>query len=458
MDFNKINRRIDNFIDNDMIDSFLNIELKDKVNSSLLDYQYLHVFNLITSLNNHNVIIDGSDTGTGKTYSALAVCSQLNLRPFIICPKSVMYSWAKVADFFEVKPYHIVNYETIKNGKVYKNKDNIEREDCKFLEVKNKNEYKWNLPKNALLIFDEVHKCKNKNTSNGKLLLSVKDVSKVLLLSATLADTLESFHIFGYLLDFYKSIRKAKSWIESVMRNKKTLNSYIYPEFGSRMVIADLKDAFPKNQVSAKSYNINNEIEKEIDTLFKYVDKKLKLLVSSKVNKEDRGRILAKITKVRMKIERYKVPIFTELAKGFLDEGKSVIIFVNFIKTMFELSKSLNTNCLINGIQTLKERENNIENFQNNTEKIIICIMKTGSQSINLHDIHGNHPRATLISPSFSSVDLTQALGRAYRSGAKTPVLQRIVFSANSCEQVISERLQEKLKFTGQINNEDLLL
>jgi superfamily II DNA or RNA helicase len=324
--------------------------------------------------------------------------------------------------------------------------------------MKIKNEYKWNLPKDCLLIIDEVHKCKNKNSQNGKMLLAIKEVKKCILLSATLADSNESFLIYGYLLNMYSKLAQGRSWLKNFISSKQTFNSIIYPMYGSRMIINDLKDKFPKNQITANSYTIDSKIEKTIDELFKYVDGKLKIITTEKLKIEEKGRILAKITKVRMKIERFKVPIFTELAKGFLDEGKSVIIFVNFIKTMFDLATALNTNCLINGIQTLKERENNIENFQNNSQKIIICIMKTGSQSINLHDLHGNHPRATLISPSFSSVDLTQALGRAYRSGAKTPVLQRIVFSANSCEQVISERLQEKLKFTGKINNEDLLL
>ena len=84
--------------------------------------------------------------------------------------------------------------------------------------------------------------------------------------------------------------------------------------------------------------------------------------------------------------------------------------------------------------------------------------MKAGSQSINLHDIHGDNPRLTLISPSFSSIDLKQALGRAFRSEAKTNVQQKIIFTANSCEELIANNLEKKLKFTDKLNNEDFIL
>jgi superfamily II DNA or RNA helicase len=436
MSFRDLDQKVDDFIDNEMIDDFLDIELDKDIDSKLLNYQYLHVFNLLTSIKTNNIIIDGSDTGTGKTYCAIALAKQLNLRPLIICPKSVINCWYKVCDYFNVRPLTIVNYETIKNGKMYTDKKLINRKDCPYFKIIN-DKFTWNLPKNSLLIFDEVHKCKNKKTTNGKLLLSIKKVQKALLLSATLADTIDSFHIYGYLLNYYNNIKRANSWIKSVMRESAKVNKlykYIYPKFGSRMMIKDLGDKFPKNHISAFTGNLDPKVESEINTMFEYVDKKMKVLKTNKVGKDESSRVLAKITKVRMKIEKYKIPIFEELAKNGLSEGKSIIIFMNYLKNMFRLAELLNTKCLVNGLQTIAERNKNIEDFQSNKSKVIICIMKAGSQSINLHDIHGDNPRLTLISPSFSSIDLKQALGRAFRSEAKTNVQQKIIFTANNCK------------------------
>jgi hypothetical protein len=81
--------------------------------SKLLDYQIPHVDKLIRNLTQYNVCVDASDTGTGKTYSALYVAKKLNLRPFIVCPKCVISSWKKVAKTIGVDPIYIINYDQI---------------------------------------------------------------------------------------------------------------------------------------------------------------------------------------------------------------------------------------------------------------------------------------------------------------------------------------------------------
>jgi superfamily II DNA or RNA helicase len=92
---------------------FVNKSIQDK----LLKYQIPHANKLIENLRDNTTVLDASDTGTGKTYVAAAVCKQLNLKPIIICPKTVMSTWRQVMEQFEVKPLIIVNYETIRLGK-----------------------------------------------------------------------------------------------------------------------------------------------------------------------------------------------------------------------------------------------------------------------------------------------------------------------------------------------------
>ena len=56
-----------------------------------------------------------------------------------------------------------------------------------------------------------------------------------------------------------------------------------------------------------------------------------------------------------------------------------------------------------------------------------------------------------------SASDLLQALGRAPRSGAKTPVLQRIIFVANvDYEKKIMQSINKKLANISAINDGDL--
>jgi len=87
---------------------------------------------------------------------------------------------------------------------------------------------------------------------------------------------------------------------------------------------------------------------------------------------------------------------------------------------------------------------------------LILCNIKVGSVGLSFHDKYGV-PRVSLISPSCSSIDLTQALGRIYRAGAKTPALQRIVFCANTYEENICENIKEKLNFMSKLNDDDLM-
>lgn len=435
----RIDDRIEEMLENDMIDDLLGIDLKDEVSNKLYDYQVIHLCNMLCALKNTNIVVDGSDTGTGKTFTTIALCKQLDLRPLIVCPKTIIGSWDRVCKVFGVTPLIIVNYETFKTGKQYAcGTDNGDkREKSNYLAV-DKNKYKWSLPKDSIVVFDEAHKCKNEKTANGKLLLSTKTLKKVIMLSATLSDTVAGFKSFGYLLKLYKTKAQARSWINQTM--KTGLNKLIYPSKGSRMIISDLGDQFPKNQVTAQCYT-SDKAEK-INSVYQALKK----------DRSDPGLL----TQARVYIESTKVPIIVDQVQTYLDGGYSVAVFVNFKRTLKKLIKLLDTKCVIYGDQSPERREKNIQKFQTNKERVILCIMQAGGQSISLHDTDGDYPRVSIISPSFSSIDLVQALGRIYRAGTKSPAMQRIVFIAKTCEEDICDKIQDKIQFTNTINDNDL--
>jgi SNF2 family DNA or RNA helicase len=171
---------------------------------------------------------------------------------------------------------------------------------------------------------------------------------------------------------------------------------------------------------------------------------------------KDRGNILVKVLRAQQKIELLKIPTFVELANEYLSQGFNVVIFVNFTQTLNSLSKLLLTKCLIYGEQTDTERQFNIEEFQSDRQRIIICNIKAGGVGISLHDINGQYKRVSLISPCWSAIDLTQALGRIHRAGAKSKALQRIIYCDNTIENNIADKLRIKLGNLQSINNGDL--
>lgn len=458
---NKIDDRIlQMFNDRSFDTDFINLDLSPSIKKLLLEYQILHVYNLVSSLKKNMVVVDGSNTGTGKSYTSIATAAQLKLTPIIICPKTIISIWKRVCERFNIKPLCIVNYELLRNG--YMLVDG-KKTKTKFLEVNDDGEYKWKLGSNNIVIFDEAHKCKNKNSLNGKLLLSLKNITKVMLLSATLSDSPANFHVFGYMLGFYDNMKKAKNWVNGMIRadesikitNKKiksSLNNHIFPSKGSRMTLEDIGDKFPKNQISSECYDISDEYQKILENAYKQIENE------QKVNNGTTS--LVKIIKARKIIELVKIPIFIDLIDQYIESDKSVVVFVNFLDTMTKLkSELLDMNIIvgeIHGTQTIEERTKNIDEFQNDKIRVMLCMIQAGGVGISLNDKNGNYPRVSLISPSFSSVELVQALGRIYRAGTKTPVLQRIIYCANTHEENISDKINNKIQFINKLSDDDL--
>lgn len=444
--------------------------LNDTIQKKLYDYQINHTSRLIKILIENNCVLDASDTGTGKTYCALALCKHLKLQPFIICPKSVVYSWESVAKIFDVKPLGVVNYETVKLGKYYiKN----QREICPYINIilneKNKLvDIDWKVPDNCIFIFDEVHKCSTMGTDNSLLLYTAtKTNKKMLILSATVADNPYKFLLFTYVLkfidpeqvklnntDFKKYIKIMDNWITRDKKPMVRIHHMLYPERASRIRIQDLGDAFPETQISADPYSISEKKRVTIEKEYLSIAKELEKLKDKE--SKDKTNYLVKMLRHHQKIELLKVSLFIELANDFIDNGFSVVIFVNYTQTLETLSTQLKTDCLIHGGQTAEQRNNNIKDFMNNKKKIIVCNIKAGGVGVSLHDTKGNNPRATLISPTWNSIDLVQALGRVHRAGGKSKSIQRIVYVAKTIEEKISRKVKEKLNSLNSINNGDL--
>jgi len=448
----KLEKRIQDMFEYES-DTFLaNINLQENISSKLFNYQLLHLLNLITNFRSNKVLLDGSDTGTGKTYTTVALSKQLKLKLFVICPKTVVSKWSQVCDYFGVKPLYITNYESTKK--------------TEFLEFKD-GKYIWNVPKSTLLVFDEAHKCKNPKTNNAKLLISSREVdAKLLLVSATISDTPKSFAVFGYMLGFYSSLAKSRGWIEGMLRQDRTtlssnissINKKIYPYFGSRVTIEELGDKFPENQVCADCYDLDSKIKEEaLNKALQVIKNSTRSSTSGSGISKNQAQTLVEINAARHTLELSKLEIFENLIEEYLENNYNVVVFVNFLDTLEKLySKYSDIAVKLHGKLSSKERDDNIKLFQDNNKKIIICTMKTGSQSIDLHDLHGTK-RVSLISPTYSSIDLIQALGRIYRAGAKTPALQRIVYTSNTYEVNICSRVNQKIKFLNSINDTDLL-
>jgi len=429
----KFYNQIDDIIMNGNYESsFLSVQLNSEIDNQLYDYQFMQVQSMINCINKYNIVLDTSDTGTGKTYCAMAVCNQLGLTPIVLCPKTIITKWKKVAMLFNVEPLFICNYESIKKGKYYENNNRVK---CPYIEYIDE-QYFWNLPNgNHIFIFDEVHYCRNKQSLNGKLLISTYDYPKMLL-SATIIDSIKTFELITYMLKWceFSQMRSYLSAETNKMKSLKYLKNKLYPEYATRISIKELGDRFPKNNIIIETF-----------------DGKKNYLIDEQYENH-----LVEILKKRQQIEQYKTNIIVELTKQYLENHFSVVIFVNFKKTLQQLCELLKTKCSIHGDQTMRLRHKNILKFQKNKERIIICNINAGGQSIDLHDTDGKYPRVSIISPGLSATQLIQALGRIHRVESKSPATQIIVYCSNTIEEQICNKLQNKIHDLENLNDDDL--
>lgn len=450
----------------------------NSIKKKLYPYQLEHCNNLVHILTEHGRALDASDTGTGKTYTAIATAAMLDLKVLVICPKSVITSWQNVLKFFKTKYYGITNYESVQNCKFFTKKSPKEKVECPYIKrvkikqnddtdinaVKNsKGEkygftYSWkDIPDDMLVVFDEMHRCKNQRTINSVLIYTLSQTkAKILMLSATVSDKQENFAMAGYVLGLYPHLRMAPRWMDKVGKNFNhvTLGVHhaIYPKYASRMRIRDLGTLFPENQIVANCYDMDNAVE--IQQQYKLIEDEIIKLK----NKEDNsGCALSRILYARMRIEQLKMPTIIEQTKKCLEEGNSIAIFVNFNQSLQLLADELDTKCVVYGQQTTEERAYYVRQFNTDKSRVIICNIQSGGEGISLHDTIGDYPRVSIISPSWSAQKIIQCLGRIHRANTKTAVRQRIIFCANSVEEMICENMKGKIINIAELNDGDLL-
>ncbi len=188
-------------------------DIKNNIDISIFPKQLNHIKNLSGVLTNHNICVDTSDTGMGKTYTAVATAKQLNLSPIVICPKPAISVWNKALVHFGATGY-VNNIEQFRNGntpylKIKKEEVKVFRTNSKgtriYFNTINKT-FVPNIPNNSLIIFDEAHCLKNSSTINYKSAYAVinEEHVKTLLLSATIAENPTHLKLIGLCSGLFK--------------------------------------------------------------------------------------------------------------------------------------------------------------------------------------------------------------------------------------------------------------
>lgn len=440
----------------------------------LLEPQRDHAVRGLNSLLLNGAFADLSETGCGKTYVASWLAKHLNVPVIVVCPKVVKRNWTKVLGSFGIKANVVINFELLMRG-------NTPHLTFKNGKDDNSSFYQIHFPKDALIIIDEVHKCKGWNSKNSDFLVACKQQGfKLLLLSATAATNPLEMRSFGFatllhdLTNFRKFLADAGAYTSrfggyqidlTCDRTLKAMGNmhldlFTKLEIAGRMTRKQFGKIFPDNRVIADAFDMGTNTAK-IQKVYEIMERELaQLEESSRHYKEHQFAIM---TKARRLAELLKVPTMVEMIEDLFDEGISPVCFVNYTETVDAIRSKLEKNSklanhlnFIVGGQSEKVRNAGIDAFQNNTRRIMIANLAAGNAGVDLHDLLGGHGRHSIISPSFSAIHLIQALGRIHRAEGKTPCIQTILFALGTIEEHACRRVQAKINNTDMLNDGDL--
>jgi superfamily II DNA or RNA helicase len=401
----------------------------------------------------HNLALDASDLGTGKTICACEIARRLEYDIIATGKKIMKPTWAYWMNQWDISGV-VGNWELARRRGLP-------------------------LRPGTLYVFDEVHEAGGYKTLNAKLLVNVYEAGlPILMLSATAIESPLRMWAIGYLLGFH-NLRDFYRWgfKNGIKRNYgypgfhfdgstatlERIHKKIFPEMGSRMRKAEIPD-FPQVQYVLELV----EPEKD-DRLARWsgmIDVR-EAQHEAKMEKaaQEEGMpysnpahdILPEILFMRMRAELSKVPILIDETLEALEEGLSIVVFVNFLPTLDALSCLLEVPYgVICGDQKTDERQIVIDSFQGDKIRVILSTIDSGGAGISLHDVTGRFPRLSLICPTWRATTLRQALGRVHRAGGMTKTLQKLIYASGSIEESIADRVREKLSQIDSINDADL--
>lgn len=418
---------------------------------TLRPYQYDGFHEVCRLMRDQTTFVEGSTTGYGKTVVLALACQEAGLTPAVICPKSIIGGWERTFNEIGLQRHFVLNPEKVKLGYAFP---------YGRWKIKNK-QWEWSFPEDTLLIFDEAHMYRTRKNQNTKLMTAVRRSFglKGVAVSATLAESPLDMFAIGSFLGLHDGDDEFKAWcVQNGCRKGKwgmeykkgiegmaAIHSAIYPGKGHRADASKL-DGFPMNQIDTLSIDSDDatKVQRQLDEL-------------AEKREFDVALPVVDLLRARQAVELLKTAALYEMAENDIRQGNNVVIFVNFIETLNVLQEYFGEgNCsVIHGSQSLRIRELNHNRFQNNEVNAIVCQIKSGGQSIDLHDLNGR-PRVSYVCPSDSATATVQALGRICRSGSLSPAVQHMVFAHGTIEERVRQRVAAKIDNIDALNDGDM--
>jgi len=432
--------------------------IKDnKVKDVVIDYEKYshrppleHQKDAIKSLVENKKFILADDMGLGKTTSTIIAALETGAKKIlIICPASLKINWQREIENYSDKPtsiiegkkwedgtFVIINYDIIKNFHDEKKKDDSVLLKTKF----------------DLVIIDEAHYIQNKQAQRTKLINDfVSNVERLWLLTGT-PITSRPINYFNLLNLIECPV--AKNWMAYV---KRYCNGFQF-QAGRRKIwnvsgasnLEELRDRTAPLVLRRLKENVLDLPDKIITLVYlRLKSKEYEALMGEYYDWYDKNGDsdsltlqFTKLTKVRQVIAEEKVPSTIEICENIVEQGKKVIVFTNFTKTLEMILEHFGKSAVrLDGQMSQKERQLSVDRFQNDESVMVfvgnikaagVGITLTAGEAVVMNDL------------SFLPSDHSQAEDRSYRYGQKNNVLVYYPIFDNTVEGIIYDILKKK--------------
>jgi Superfamily II DNA/RNA helicases, SNF2 family len=399
----------------------------------LFKHQIDNARRLANAIMDEKFAMDASQTGTGKSLTALQVAKELGRPVFIIAPKSTHAQWISVAKAFFKSAFDdmftgVVNAEALRS----KACGEITETDRYTKQVI----WRINSPiKSSLLVWDEFHKgCSGRTSGLTQLFIDASRRSGGLLaMSATPAMTpLQSraisvasgicqsnpkaFETFalkhgcvkatwfpGRPLQFNGGMQKASENMAQIRAEMTSAGAVV-----TRTLSSQVKD-FPETEI----------ISYPCEILQSQDSKELFNAVSGSIS---RANSLSARIKMRVLVESAKAPAISDFTEELASQGYSVVIFCAFHETIGQLAASFIRKKIayhtITGETAQGARGEILESFAKDERRVLLLQISAGGTGLSLHKTsEAQRDRVSIVNPCENSADFIQAFGRVQRAG-----------------------------------------
>jgi SWI/SNF-related matrix-associated actin-dependent regulator 1 of chromatin subfamily A len=407
-------------------------------------------------LNKDRAIL-GDDPGLGKSLtSIIAALESKSKKILVICPATLKLNWEReikvfcdevtiIDKEFNTSRFTIINYDILK-----KHIDNILK--AKF----------------DLVIADEAHFLKNYSSKRTRYVMRIANKTpKIWLLTGT--------PIANKPIDFYTLLKMCKHELgknkqffgERYCKGERTRWGWVFNGASNlrelhlktkniilRRKKEDVLDLPPKTRIpvylelkNKKGYDralADYYLNKYQDVLD---EETLELLQEEKTLTDK----LVEISVLRYftALEKTQDGSLFELIDSYLEQGKKIVVFTNYLKVIDLIKEKYNSQCVtLDGRLSLEERQKNIDLFQNNSEvKLVACNLAIASVGLTLTAA----TVAIMNDLNWSPSVMIQAEDRIMRIGQTNAVDIVFPIYQGTIDENIFDVLQDKMINISQI-------